>query len=237
MFCVPPMRQHSRAHTINGMQDAWASTNMFGRSRRCADRQGLRGSRRWIASCQDHKIQKTTETKGPCPGLRSFCINALTVDADDAVQTDKAFEAVVAESRVARLRSTSRGRQWPMTWQPYHVIHILGCPSTQTAVEACLRHPHRLQAFVSRHHYSRQSRNMTWHDSSKQRRSKQRMKGHDENATGAHPNGLRHEQQVIKRDRVAAKWTIYYELCIIYYTIYYVLCIIYYTIYYVICII
>ena len=155
----------------------------------------------------DHKTLKTTETKGPCPGLRSFCISALTVprpkkflyqrpyrmfgrclvrhqcasieepirsmacktpepaptclDAVVAVQTDKAFDAVVAESRVARLRSTSRGRQWPMTWQPYHVIHILGCPSTQTAVEACMRHPHRLQAFVSRHHYSRQSRNMT----------------------------------------------------------------------------
>ena len=73
------------------------------------------------------------------------------------------------------------------------------------------------------------------------------MKGHDENATGAHPNGLRNEQQVIKRDRVAAKWIIYYELCIIYYIIYYVLCIIYYilyaiyyilyTMYYVLCII
>ncbi len=58
------------------------------------------------------------------------------LEAVDAVQTDKAFEAVVAESLDARLRSTSRGRQWPMTWQPYHVVHILGCASTQTAVVA-----------------------------------------------------------------------------------------------------
>ena len=59
------------------------------------------------------------------------------------------------------------------------------------------------------------------------------MKGHDENATGAHPNGFRNEQQVIKRDRVAAKWTIYYVLCIIYdtYIMYYVLYVILYTIY------